>query len=121
MENTKGKTEKSLSVPQYFSWVNHNNDGTTEEITLTNLDFFAWLKREFGMNIEIYAFDAGNFDSPDYKFFDPENEQFKKNFPNGFSKVAERGERARHKARLLVRSGRFRRKRKRTPKSVPAR
>ena len=66
MENTKGKTEKSLSVPQYFSWVNHNNDGTTEEITLTNLDFFAWLKREFGMNIEIYAFDAGNFDSPDY-------------------------------------------------------
>ena len=90
MENTKGKTEKSLSVPQYFSWVNHNNDGTTEEITLTNLDFFAWLKREFGMNIEIYAFDAGNFDSPDYKFFDPENEQFKKNFPNGFSKVAER-------------------------------
>lgn len=43
MENTKGKTEKSLSVPQYFSWVNHNNDGTTEEITLTNLDFFAWL------------------------------------------------------------------------------
>ena len=41
-------------------------------------------------HIEIYAFDAGNFDSPDYKFFDPENEQFKKNFPNGFSKVAER-------------------------------
>ena len=68
MENTKGKTEKSLSVPQYFSWVNHNNDGTTEEITLTNLDFFAWLKREFGMNIEIYAFDAGNSIPPIISF-----------------------------------------------------
>ena len=90
MENTKGKTEKSLSVPQYFSWVNHNNDGTTEEITLTNLDFFAWLKREFGMKIEIYALDAGNFDSPAHMAFDPENEQFRRNFPNGFEKIAAR-------------------------------
>ena len=28
------------SVPQYFSWINNTNEGSTEEQTLINLDFF---------------------------------------------------------------------------------
>lgn len=87
-ENLSGKTEKSFCVPQYFAWVNHGNDGSTEEQTLKNLEFFGWLKKEYGMQIEIYALDAGNFDSPMNCYYDPDHPMAKKNFPNGFSTIA---------------------------------
>ena len=50
------------SVPQYFSWINNTNEGSTETQTLINLEFFEWLKEVYGMEIKIYAWDAGNFD-----------------------------------------------------------
>ena len=36
-------TESTPSVPQYFSWINNTNEGSTEEQTLINLEFFKWL------------------------------------------------------------------------------
>lgn len=88
--NLKGKTETSLPVPQYFSWVNNCNEGSDEQMTLDNLDFFKWLEDEYGMKIKIYAFDAGNFDSPQDNYFDSENKWWKKKFPSGFDTVAEK-------------------------------
>ena len=41
-----GADSRTPSVPQYFSWINNTNEGSTEAQTLTNLDFFAWLRRE---------------------------------------------------------------------------
>ena len=87
-----GKSETSLPVAQYFAWVNHGNDGSSEEQTLKNLDFFAWLKDRYGMQLEIYALDAGNFDSPLNTYYDPDNHMAKKNFPQGFENIARRAE-----------------------------
>ena len=53
-----GADNSTPSVPQYFSWINNTNEGSTEKQTLINLDFFAMLKKEYGMEIKIYAWDA---------------------------------------------------------------
>ncbi len=39
-----GADQRTPSVPQYFSWINNTNEGSTETQTLINLEFFAWLK-----------------------------------------------------------------------------
>ena len=57
-----GADESSPSRAQYFSWINNTNEGATEKQTLINLNFFAWLNREYGMQLDIYAFDAGAID-----------------------------------------------------------
>ena len=57
-----GADENSPSRAQYFSWINNTNEGATAEHTLINLDFFDWLKKEYGMQLDIYAFDAGAID-----------------------------------------------------------
>lgn len=85
-----GKSEKDLPVPQCFSWVNNGNEGCTEEHTMKNLDFYQWLYDEYGMKLEIYSLDAGNFDSPVEHYFDPENKMYKQNWPEGFKNIAER-------------------------------
>ena len=59
-------TEKTPSIPQYFTWINNTNEGATEEQTLINLRFFKWLHDEFGMRLGIYAFDAGAIDSQEF-------------------------------------------------------
>jgi len=51
-----GADENTPSKAQYFSWINNTNEGTNEEQTRINLDFFDWLKREYGMQLDIYAF-----------------------------------------------------------------
>jgi hypothetical protein len=78
------------SVPQYFSWINNTNEGSTEAQTLTNLAFFAWLKREYGMQIRIYAWDAGNFDGAGHGYGDPDGEKFRSQYPRGYGPVVER-------------------------------
>ncbi len=40
-----GADEKTPSKAEYFSWINNTNEGTDEEQTRINLDFFAWLKK----------------------------------------------------------------------------
>ena len=81
-----GATEETPSYSQYFSWINNTNEGSTEEHTLTNLAFFKWLHDDYGMKLDIYAFDAGNIDGPRY-YGSTKTEKFKKQFPRGFKPV----------------------------------
>ena len=46
-----GADELTPSIPQYFSWINNTNEGSTEEHTLINLDFFKYLKETYGAEI----------------------------------------------------------------------
>ena len=61
-----GADESTPSRSHYFSWINNTNEGSTEAQTLANLDFFKWLHDEYGMELDIYAFDAGTIDAPRY-------------------------------------------------------
>lgn len=82
-------TEKTPSKSEYFSWINNTNEGSTEEQTLANLDFFAYLKKTYNMSLDIYAWDAGNLDgaSDGYEFED--GEKLKKQFPHGYKPVVD--------------------------------
>ncbi len=80
-------TEKSPSRSEYFSWINNTNEGASEEQTLINLDFFRWLKETYGMQLDIYAFDAGAIDGAGI-YGSTKHPRFKKHFPNGFEPVA---------------------------------
>lgn len=81
-------TEATPSVPQYFSWINNTNEGSTEEQTLINLEFFKWLYDEYGMHLGIYAWDAGNIDSARY-YGSMETDKFKRQFPTGWQGSAD--------------------------------
>lgn len=83
-----GATESTPSLSQYFSWINNTNEGSTEAQTLTNLAFFKWLHDEYGMKLDIYAFDAGAIDGPEY-YGSTETEKFKTQFPRGFKPIYE--------------------------------
>ncbi len=85
-----GADQRTPSVPQYFSWINNTNEGSTEKQTLINLDFFAWLKRKFGMEIKIYAWDAGNFDGAGMRYGDVDGEKFRMQYPNGYEPVVKK-------------------------------
>ncbi|MFO8089865.1 MAG: hypothetical protein R6U13_08525 [Desulfatiglandaceae bacterium] len=85
---TDTHTQQTPSIPEYFSWINNTNEGPTEEQTLINLRFFEWLHDEYGMQLGIYAFDAGTIDSQRY-YGSMETERFRSQFPNGFENVAD--------------------------------
>ena len=85
-----GADQRTPSIPQYFSWINNTNEGSTETQTLINLDFFAWLKRVYGMQIKIYAWDAGNFDGAGQGYGDVNGPKFRGQYPRGYAPVAER-------------------------------
>jgi hypothetical protein len=78
-----GADEGTPSLAEYFSWINNTNEGATESQTLINLEFFEWLRDEFGMQLDIYAFDAGAIDGPRY-YGSTRTEKFQAQFPNGF-------------------------------------
>ncbi|WP_297088292.1 hypothetical protein [uncultured Draconibacterium sp.] len=81
-------TEKTPSIPQYFSWLSHMNEGMEEAQIMSQLEFFKWLHDEYGMNLEIYALDAGMIDT--YKKYGTmDSPEFKKKFPNGWDGFAE--------------------------------
>lgn len=82
-----GANEKTPSRSEYFSWINNTNEGTTEKQTLSNLDFFQWLHDEYGMVLDIYAFDAGAIDGAGY-YGSTLSSKFKTQFPNGLSGIA---------------------------------
>ncbi|MEP2777223.1 MAG: hypothetical protein ABJQ29_01690 [Luteolibacter sp.] len=84
-----GADEKTPSRAQYFSWINNTNEGSTEEHTLINLGFFQWMQEEYGMNLDIYAFDAGVIDGPGF-YGKVGSEAFLKQFPNGFDPIYEK-------------------------------
>lgn len=84
-----GADEKTPSRSHYFSWIDNTNEGATEHQTLANLEFFKWLHDEYGMDLDIYALDAGAIDTPG-GYGSIESERFKKQFPNGFGPIAEK-------------------------------
>lgn len=81
-----GADESSPSRAQYFSWINNTNEGSTTEHTLINLDFFGWMLKEYGMQLDIYAFDAGAIDGKRF-YGSIYSERFKKQFPEGFDPI----------------------------------
>lgn len=83
---SRGTDEKSLSRSEYFSWINNTNEGPSEKQTLINMDFFEWLRNEYGMKLDIYAFDAGLIDGKNF-YGSMESERFRRKFPNGLDKV----------------------------------
>jgi hypothetical protein len=85
-----GAAQSTPSIPQYFSWINNTNEGSTEKQTLINLDFFAYMKEKFGMQIRIYAWDAGNFDGASEGYGDLKGEKFRSQYPNGYKKIVDR-------------------------------
>ncbi len=78
-----GADENTPSRAQFFSWINNTNEGATEEQTMINLEFFKWLYDEYGMVLDIYAFDAGAIDGKRF-YGSIYSDRFKKQFPDGF-------------------------------------
>ncbi len=92
IKNSKdaGVDNLTPSIPQYFSWINNTNEGATEEHTLINLEFFKYLKDTYGMQIKIYAWDAGNFDGASEGYGNVNGEKFRSQYPEGYNNVVER-------------------------------
>jgi len=85
-----GADQLTPSIPQYFSWINNTNEGATEEQTMINLDFFEYLRRTYGMQIKIYAWDAGNFDGSREHYGAIEKDKLSKQYPNGYAQIVEK-------------------------------
>ncbi len=81
-----GADEKTPSISHYFSWINNTNEGATEAHTLANLDFFKMLNDKYGMELDIYAWDAGNIDAPRY-YGSIFSDRFKSYYPNGMKPI----------------------------------
>lgn len=90
---TAGADERTPSHPQYFSWINSTNEGSTESQTLANLAYFGYLREKYGMILEIYAWDAGNLDGSagTYEIIE-KSEKLKKQYPHGYAPLAEAAE-----------------------------
>lgn len=82
-----GADNLTPSIPQYFSWINNTNEGSTEEQTLINLDFFKYLKDTYGMEIKIYAWDAGNFDGASEGYGNLNSKKFRSQYPDEYNNV----------------------------------
>jgi hypothetical protein len=84
-----GAQQETPSRAQYFSWINNTNEGSTEAQTIANLGFFAWLRDTYGMQLDIYAWDAGNLDGAG-GYGSMGSERFKANYPHGWKPIADR-------------------------------
>ncbi|HME51498.1 MAG TPA: hypothetical protein VKM55_04730 [Candidatus Lokiarchaeia archaeon] len=85
-----GAEESTPSRAQYFSWINNTNEGATEAQTMANLAFFEWLQEEYGMQLDIYAFDAGAIDGPHNTYGRLDSEKFLRQFPRGLDPIYEK-------------------------------
>ena len=85
-----GADQRTPSVPQYFSWISNTNEGATEAHTLVNLEFFRYLKETYGMQIKIYAWDAGNFDGASEGYGDLKGEKFRTQYPEEYRNVVQK-------------------------------
>ena len=88
-EETRGANEKTPSRSEYFSWINSTNEGSTQAQTLANLAFFRYLYDEYGMRLDIYAWDAGNLDGACGTYERADSEKLKLQYPNGYRPVVE--------------------------------
>jgi hypothetical protein len=81
-----GADEKTPSLAQYESWINNTNEGSTEAQTLANLEFFKWLRNEYGMVLDIYLVSAGTIDKGGW-YGSMDSDEFKEQFPNGLDSI----------------------------------
>lgn len=86
---TAGADERTPSRSHYFTWINNTNEGSTEEQTLINIAYFGYLRREYGMQLDIYAWDAGNLDGADQTYERLDSPKIKAQYPNGYAPLAE--------------------------------
>ena len=87
-KETAGADEMTPSKAQYFSWINNTNEGATEKQTRIN-EYFKWLKEKFGMQIDIYAWDAGNLDGSSGTYQTLDSEKIRAQYPRGYGPSAE--------------------------------
>ena len=95
-----GADEQTPSRSHYFDWINSQYEGTTEQHTLTNLDFFKWMHDEFGLVLDVYSLDVGNIDDGPYTagvgrlipyhYGTMATEEFRAQFPHGFRPLVQR-------------------------------
>ncbi|KAA6314422.1 hypothetical protein EZS27_034961 [termite gut metagenome] len=83
-----GADNTTPSRSEYFSWINNAWEGGNAEQTRINLDFFKWLHDTYGMQLDIYALDAGNIDSNGEYYGSTKSERFLKRFPDGFGTLS---------------------------------
>jgi hypothetical protein len=81
-----GATAGTPSRSEYESWINNTNEGSTEQQTLINLDFFQWLRDEYGMQLDIYVISAGTIDKAGW-YGSMDSPVFKGQFPNGLGPI----------------------------------
>ncbi len=86
---TAGADERTPSKAQYFSWLNSTNEGSTEAQTLANLAYFGYLNDKYGMQLDIYAWDAGNLDGSFETFETEDSPKIKKQYPNGYRTIVD--------------------------------
>ncbi len=84
-----GADERTPSKSEYSSWINNTNEGSTEEQTMVNLDFFKWLHDEYGMVLDIYGISAGAIDKAG-RYGKMDSDAFRRQFPNGFRPIYEK-------------------------------
>jgi len=86
--NPAGASETTPSHSEYFTWINHSFEGPTEETVMAGLDFFRYLKETYGMQLDIFAIDAGAIDG--WRMYDSiDSDRVLRHFPNGFGKIGE--------------------------------
>lgn len=79
---TPAATQQTPGKSHYYSWISHTNEGPSMSQVLAEIEFFQWLKEEYGMQLDIFAIDAGMFDGK--KFTSHFNDSwFKQNYPDG--------------------------------------
>ncbi len=86
---TAGADERTPSRSEYFSWINSTNEGSTESQTLANIEYFRWLRDEYGAGVDIYAWDAGNLDGSSSTYETLDSPKLKAQYPRGYGPLAE--------------------------------
>ena len=84
-----GADEKTPSKAEYFTWMSHTNEGPSEEQTYAELDFFQWLHDTYGMELDIFAFDAGFLDGRHF-YGSTRSERFRNQYPHGLAPIRDK-------------------------------
>ena len=84
-----GADEKTPSKAEYFTWMSHTNEGPSEEQTYAELDFFQWLHDTYGMELDIFAFDAGFLDGRHF-YGSTRSERFHNQYPHGLAPIRDK-------------------------------
>jgi len=82
-----GADETTVSQAHFFTWINNTSGGSPEKQTMINLDFFRWLKTEYGLQLDIYAFDADILDGSG-GYHTLKSPKFLKDYPQSFGPVS---------------------------------